>query len=412
MKRLLVVGCGFPQLSLLRLARKLGVHVIGADMDPKAVGVSECHEFFPVSTKDEHALITLVNNERIDAITTSGSEMALRTTAAVAAHTGLPFHADEETIRRCQEKDAMRAAYEAGGVAVPPFAGCATLEQARAFVARVSYPIVVKPARGWGQRGVARVDRDDELASAFESAHLHATSAGLATVVVEAWLEGREYSVNGWIENGELVSYCVTERLTVPGKKPLGVMLAEVYPSGLSPEDEARVVDEARRGARALGHLRGPCYSQVALGPRGCFLFETAARMGGGFDADVTYLASGVDLYRRVLGIALADETLEKTGVTGPKHGGAIAKFLVGKPGVVRAIDGLDEARVVPGIDDAVVFVPVSGTVHPLTDSAKRAGYVLAHGTSRDDATAAADRALSRIVIDTRAPAPTEATLA
>jgi len=234
MKRLLVVGCGFPQLSLIRLARTLGLHVIGADLDPHAIGVSACHEFFPVSTNDERALITLVRNERIDAITTTGSELALKTTAAVAAHTDLPFHADEETIRRCQEKDAMRAAYREGGVDVPPFAGCATLEQARAFIATVGYPIVVKPARGWGQRGVARVDRDDELASAFAAAHHHASSAGLATVVVEAWLEGREYSVNGWIEDGSLVSYCVTERLTVPGKKPLGVMLAEVYPSGLS----------------------------------------------------------------------------------------------------------------------------------------------------------------------------------
>jgi biotin carboxylase len=401
MKRLLVVGCGFPQLSLIRVARELGVRVIGADMDPRAIGVSHCHEFFPVSTSDAASLVTLVQNERIDAITTTGSELALKTTATVAAETGLPFHADEETVRRCQEKDAMRAAYRAGGVAVPPFAGCSTVDQARAFVAGVGYPIVVKPARGWGQRGVARVDRDDELPSAFQAAYHHATAAGLAIVVVEAWLEGREYSVNAWIEDGELVSYCVTERLTVPGNKPLGVMLAEVYPSGLSAEDEARVVEEARRGARALGHLRGPCYSQVALGPRGCFLFETAARMGGGFDADVTRLASGVDLYRRVLGIALGDEALERSGVTSEKHGGAIAKFLVGRPGLVRDVGGLDEARAVPGIDDAEVFVPIGGTVHPLTDSAKRAGYVLAHGTSREIATAAANQALSLISIDT-----------
>jgi biotin carboxylase len=206
--------------------------------------------------------------------------------------------------------------------------------------------------------------------------------------------------VNGWIEDGRLASYCVTERLTLPGRRPLGIMLAEVYPSGLSPEDEARVVDEARRGAVALGHTRGPCYSQVALGPRGCFLFETAARLGGGFDGDVTRLASGVDLYDRLLGVAVGDPALEKQGVVAPAHGGAIAKFLVGRPGVVRAVHGLGEARAMPGIDDAEIFVPVGGRVHPLTDSAKRAGYVLAHGASRDQATARADAALARITID------------
>ncbi|HEY6460075.1 MAG TPA: hypothetical protein VIY73_07985, partial [Polyangiaceae bacterium] len=215
--------------------------------------------------------------------------------------------------------------------------------------------------------------------------------------------EGREYSVNGWIEDGRLVSHCVTERITVPGNRPLGVMLAEAYPAGLSPADEARVVDEARRGAAALGHVRGPCYSQVALGPGGCVLFETAARLGGGFDADVTRLASGVDLYDRVLGVALGDASLEKQGPTAERNGGAIAKFLVGKPGAVRAVKGLDAARTIEGVDDAEVFVPVGGHVLPLTDSAKRAGYVLTHGSSRAEATERANRALAAIHIETEA---------
>jgi len=400
-KRLIVVGCGFPQLSLIRLARRLGIHVIGADFNPHAVGVKDCSEFAEVSTTDVEGLAALVKSSRADAITTSGSEASLRATAIVAARLGLPFHADPETIRVCQDKDAMRAAYEKGGVAVPTFASCESIDDARAFVKKHGYPVVVKPSRGWGQRGVSRVDSDGELDSAFAAARAHASTTELGTVVIEAWLEGREYSVNGWIEDGSLVSYCVTERLTVPGKRPLGVMIAEVYSSGLSQQDEARVIEEARRGARALGHLRGPCYSQVALGPRGCFLFETAARMGGGFDADVTRLASGVDLYARVLGIALDDRALERTGVESERHGGAIAKFLIGKPGVVRRVSGVEEARAVPGVDEAEVFVPVGGRVHPLTDSAKRAGYVLSHGTSRDAAMKAADRALSLMHLET-----------
>jgi len=409
-QRILIVGCGFPQLSLIRAAKKRGWHVIGADANPRAVAVKLCDEFHEASTGDVDALASVVRGARVDSVTTTGSEVALRATAELAARLGLRFYADPETVRRCQDKDAMRAAYAAGGVAVPPFAACETLEQARAFAHREGYPLVVKPSRGWGQRGVARVEDDAELARAFPEAQAHSASAGLPVVVVEAWLEGREYSVNGWIEDGRLASYCVTERLTLPGRRPLGIMLAEVYPSGLSPADEARVVDEARRGAAALGHTRGPCYSQVALGPRGCFLFETAARLGGGFDGDVTRLASGVDLYDRLLGVATGDLSLERQGVVAPTHVGAIAKFLVGRPGIVRAVRGLDEARAMPGVDDAEVFVPVGARVHPLTDSAKRAAYVLSHGDSREQATARADAALARITIDTHEEARAEAT--
>ena len=406
MKRVLVVGCGFPQLSLVRTARRMGLHVVGADRDPRAVAVKHCDEFFEVSTGDVDGLLDVLRRCGADGVTTTGSEVSLKATATVAARAGLPFYADPETVRRCQDKDAMRAGYAAAGLGVPAFARCATLDEAIAFAEARGFPLVVKPSRGWGQRGVARVESMVELTVAFEEARAHSVNAGLASAVVEEWLDGREVSVNGWVERGRLVGYCVTERITVPGNKPLGVMVAEVYPSGLSPEDEARVVEEARRGAAALGHTRGPCYSQVAIGPRGCFLFETAARLGGGFDADVTRLASGVDLYERLIGIALGDAALEQCGALAPAHGGAVAKFLVAEPGSVVAVKGLDDARALSGVDDAEVFVPVGGRVYPLTDSAKRAAYVLAHGTSRASALASADAALALIRIDTRADAP------
>jgi biotin carboxylase len=407
--RIVVVGCGFPQLSLVRAAKRRGLYVVGVDANPRAIAVNLCDAFHPVSTNDVDGLCDLIRRQRADAVTTTGSEVSLRATARVAGRLGLPFYADPDTVRRCQDKDVMRAAYASAGLAVPPFARCSMVDEARHFARDHGYPLVVKPARGWGQRGVARIDGDAELVRAFDEAKGQSANAGLPLVVIEAWLEGREYSINGWVEDGTLVSYCVTERITVPGKRPLGVMVAEAYPSGLAPEDEQRVVHEAHRGAAALGHRRGPCYSQVVLGNRNCFLFETAARLGGGFDADVTRLASGVDLYDRTIGVALGDPSLERQGVVSPRHGAAIAKFLIGRPGPVRAVRGLDDARRIEGVDDAQVFVGIGGQVMPLTDAAKRAAFVLAHGKAREEATARADAALACLHVDTADPAQAEA---
>ena len=402
----LIVGCGFPQLSLLRAAKALGLRVVGVDLNARAVGVAVCDEFHRVSTTDVDAIAALVTRTKILAITSTGSEASTKTAALVAARLSLPFYAAPETIRRCQEKDLMRAAYAAAKLRVPEFARCATIAEARTFAKRNGYPVVVKPSHGWGQRGVARVDEDEELARAFDDARAHDARVNgaleAASVVVEGWLEGREYSVNGWVERGELVSYCVTERIKVPGKRPLGVMIAELYPSGLSQAEEASVVDEARRGAAALGHTRGPCYSQVALSGDGLpRLFETAARLGGGFDADVTRLASGVDLYARVLGVALGSDALETSFASSPKHAAAIAKFLVARPGLVRQIDGVAAARAMPGVADVECFVAQGDEVYPLTDSAKRAAYVLAHGETRTEVTARATEALATLRIDT-----------
>jgi len=399
-----IVGCGFPQLGLIRTARALGLRVGGLDMNPEAVAVPLVHEFLKVSTSDAEGIAAATKTLGARGITTTGSEVALRATAAAAPALGLPFYATPDTVRRCQDKDAMRAGYEAAGLRVPKFVSCTELPEAQRFAAQVGYPVVVKPARGWGQRGVSRVNAESELASALHDALAHSESAGLRAAMVEEWLTGKEYSVNGFIEQGELVNYCVTERLTVPGNKPLGVMVAELYGSDLTPEQEQLVVIEARRGAKALGHTQGPCYSQVAFdAQRGvACLFETAARMGGGFDADVTRLASGVDLYARIVGLAMGDHKLVNTGVSGPRYPAAVAKFKIGAPGVLSQVEGLEAARALPGIVDAQVFVPVGGTVYPLTDSAKRAGYVLAHGASRQEVLARADAALETMVLRTQ----------
>ena len=60
MTRIVVVGCGFPQLSLVRAARAPRLFVIGADANPRAVAVAHCDEFDEVSTSDVDGLCDLV----------------------------------------------------------------------------------------------------------------------------------------------------------------------------------------------------------------------------------------------------------------------------------------------------------------------------------------------------------------
>src|SRR5262249_26043457 len=153
------------------------------------------------------------------------------------------------------------------------------------------FPLVIKPANGWGQRGVCRVEDEAHLLPAFDLAC--SVSHGNTGAVVEEHIRGHEVSVNGWVEDGMLAAYCITDREVFPGSRPLGVMRSEIAPSLLDANLVRSAVEVARAGARALGLRRGPCYSQVAVSGERAVLFETAARLGGGFDADVTRLHSG-----------------------------------------------------------------------------------------------------------------------
>jgi biotin carboxylase len=396
--RVLVVGCGFPQLGLLRVARELGLWVIGVDANPRAIGVAVCNDFREVSTHDGARIAEVARELRVQGITTCGSEIGLVSAARAAAELGLPFYGDVATVDRCQAKDQMRAAYLRGGAPIPAFAVVASSADVESFVRENGLPVVLKPSRGWGQRGVSKVEQPSELAPAFERAR-QASSAGV--VVVEAFIEGREFSVNAYTVNGKTTVYSVTERIITHYPDPPGITFAEWFPAGLDRADESRAVEAALAGVQALGIRRGPTYTQLRVGPRGAMIVETAYRLGGGLDPDVALLASGTSLFRKILGVALSRDDWENAGPEREAHGGAIGKFLIGRPGRVVAVHGLETARSMPGVIGAEVYVEPGGTVFPLTDGSKRAGHVLAVGRDRNEANARAESAAAAIRIET-----------
>jgi S-sulfo-L-cysteine synthase (3-phospho-L-serine-dependent) len=121
---------------------------------------------------------------------------------------------------------------------------------------------------------------------------------------------------------------------------------------------------------------------------------ELAARLGGGHDAELCRAAIGVDLNGLALAAALG-EPLE-TPEPAPA-GGVVVRFLVPPAGVLEQVDGLDEALAVDGVVDARVYRSPGWEFGEFRRGSDRAGYVLAHGGSRAEALARADRAAELI---------------
>lgn len=398
--RVLVVGCGFPQLGLLRFCKTEGLHVIGADANPTAVGVPLTDEFVHASTTDAGALARALRETGAAGVVTCGSEAALVPVSLAAREVGLPFYASPEVLEGFRMKHEMRRRYAEGGAPTPAYASARSLIEAQAFARQHPLPLVVKPARGWGQRGVRVVTTALELESAVTDALAvagQAAGSDGAVCVIEEFIEGREFSVNAYTEGDHTEVLAITERIITSYPDPPGITFAEVFPPSVSSAEASRLAEAAAAGARALGVTRGPTYTQLRSGPRGAYLVETAHRLGGGLDPDVTLLASGVSLYRKIVGVALGRREWERAGVEAPRHGGATGRFLVAQPGRVTAITGLDAARTMPGVVDAQLYVGVGDTVHPLTDGSRRAGHVLATGADREQAEARAQAALATL---------------
>jgi biotin carboxylase len=202
------------------------------------------------------------------------------------------------------------------------------------------------------------------------------------------------------------VALTVTDRLTAE-PPAFGVALAHVWPSV---HDAVPVVVVARAAVEAIGIRNGPSYTQVRLGPGGPVVMEVAARLGGGHDAELCRAALGIDLNGLAVAAALGearDDQLRAPPVVPPESArGAVVVFLVPPVGRLAAIEGVERAEAVDGVEWVRVYRRPGHVFGELRRGADRAGAVLATGAVRHEALARARRAADAVRFRLDADAP------
>ena len=138
---------------------------------------------------------------------------------------------------------------------------------------------------------------------------------------------------------------------------------------------------------------------EVIVTPDGPRIVEMAGRPGGGrIPTDLIPLTYGMDFVLDSLRLTLGCRPQEHKTC----ERGTAVYWIPAEPGVVRAVEGIDEALALPGVQDIVLNIEPGDVVEPVIDCVTRdkLGYVLADGDTVHDAIATAKRArdLCRIV--------------
>jgi len=383
-RRLLVLGAGPAQLGLLEAARAHGIWTAVCDRDPAAPGFAFADRRCIVSIEDEPAIERLAAALSLDGVIAPGTDWPVAVAARVAEKMALPHPISAATAMVATNKLRQREALTAAGVPQPRWQvvtdGESELE--------VALPVVVKAPDRVGQRGLSVVLERSELAGAISTAR--AASRGGA-VLVEEYLDGPEVTVSGFSAAGEFVPLAVTDRISAEAPA-FGVPLAQFWPS---PHAEA-AAEVTRRAVEALGIEEGPSYTQLRVSRGGPEVIDVAARLGGGHDAELVEVVTGVDLNDLALAAALGEPLAasELAGSYAETVGGAATRFLVAPPGVLESVEvpqGLN------GVVTVRIYHEPGYVFGPLTRASDRAGAVLAVGVTREEAVARAEVAVERI---------------
>ena len=302
-------------------------------------------------------------------------------------------------MRRLGDKIEAKLLAERSDVPIAPWSGgpVESLDAARRHAGTIGYPLMIKATSGGGGRGIRRVDGEDGLAAAFESARAEGLKAfGDATVFMERVVTDARHVEVQLIADTHGTVWAVGVRDCSMQRRNQKV-IEESQCIALTPDEDRELRAAAVRLAEAAGYENAGTVE---------FLYQPAERRFAFLEVNtrlqvehpVTELTTGLDLVKLQIHVA-GGGRLE--GEPPPTVGYAI------------------EARL-NAEDPQRAFAPAPGTIETLTfpvgpglrvDTGVAEGdvipaeydsmiaKVIAYGSNRDEALARLNRALSQTTV-------------
>lgn len=342
------------------------------------------------------AAITAAAAERpIDAVLSlddSATLLAARASQAL----GLP-HNDPDAALAARDKWVMREALRRGGVPVPDYRRYSLDTDPERVAGEVPFPVVVKPTRLSGSRGVIRADTTMEFVQAWRRTQQIVLRDGedleKGELLVERYLPGIEVALEGLLTAGELQTLALFDKPD-PLEGPFFEETIYVTPSRLPEATQTAIAARTAEAAAALGLREGPVHAELRVNDDGVWLIEMAGRSIGGLCSTILEFGTGISLEELILRHAVR-MPLPST----ERSGGAAGVMMIPIPkgGMLRHVSGLDSARNVPGITGLEITAPLNQPLTPLPEGASYLGFIFARAKTPQAAESALREAHGRI---------------
>lgn len=393
-RKIMILGASILQLPAIEKAVDMGLQVIVVDMDPHAIGFNVSGITKEViSTIDIPAIVDAAKRYQIDGIMTLATDMPMRSVAAVAKEMNL-VGITEETALKATNKAEMRMALQEENVPIPKFFKVSNKKEYMEAVKHFDVPFIVKPADSSGSRGIFEILdlTDQELIK--EAYNYSRTFSRVGDVVVEEYMSGPEVSVETLSIDGVCHVIQITDKLTTGA--PYYVEMGHSQPTRHSKETIEKIAKVAKAANRAIGIKNGPSHTEIIVTTEGPKVVELGARLGGdNITTHLVPLSTGVNMVECCIKIALG----EKPDIEPKYSKGAAVRYFKQREGVVKNIDGVEDAEKISGIQQISIVHGVGEKVTEITSSGARMGFVIAQSDNAEKAIEKCEQALKLIKV-------------
>ena len=379
-KAVLIFGVGPLQESIIKRAKKMGLYTVGIDPRADATCKDYVDAFEVVPGQDYEGHCAVVEKYGIDAIVTAATDKPLVMMARIAEKYGFPFYS-VETAQWSTDKFQMKERFELGGVPHAQGRLISTAGEAEGLV----FPVIVKPRDNSGSRGVKLCRNKEELEASINEA---LEVSKLDTVLVEEFIEGPEYSIEGLHHDGKSEVIQFTEKKTT--EFPYNVELGHIQPANISKENQQIIREIVSKIGSALHFENCPSHTELKINERGIFVIETSPRLGGDYiTSTLTPLSTGVNLEDELLKISLGESINPQ-----PKaiQYSSVRFFAFEEGCVIKHVSNEEFVKSWPHVVDFSFNLKEGQTVNRITSSLNRYGHIILTAGNRDAIEEALDK--------------------
>jgi biotin carboxylase len=387
---LLATTTGYQIRSFGDAAERLGVRLVFASDrcdrldDPwwdQAIAVR-----FHDPAGSVEAVIAGCAHTRVDGVLAVGDRPSVLAAqvARVLELPGNPPHAAAAS----RNKLATRRAFRAAGLMTPATFDAVPIDSDPTLVAvGHAYPLVIKPLALSGSRGVMRVDSPADFVPAFTRLRTMLQSIDVRSerdeahgyVLIESFVPGREYAVEGVLTNGDLQVFAIFDKPD-PLDGPFFEETIYLTPSRASEDALRAITGEIERAVRALGLSHGPVHAECRVNNKGVFVLEVAPRPIGGLCSRAVRLDGPdgpVSLEEVLLRHAIGEKVSTYRQAT---RSSGVMMIPIPARGVFRGVSGVEDACAIPRIDDIRITAKADETLVPLPEGRSYLGFIFASG--------------------------------
>jgi carbamoyl-phosphate synthase large subunit len=379
-RSILIFGVGELQRSIIIKAKDMGLFVVGIDPCADAACRNDVDVFEIVGGQDFEGTLAVAKKYSISALVTAATDKPLVMMAMVAKALDLPFYT-EDTAVWSTDKYQMKQRFIDGGV--PCARGRLVHHSDEAN--DLYFPIICKPRDNSGSRGVKLCRNIEELQECIDEALQYSR---MDTVLVEEFIEGKEYSIESLHYKGKCEVIQFTEKRTTPF--PYNVELGHVQPANLSEAQKDSIRNIINKIASCMKFENCPSHTELKINDRGIFVIETSPRLGGDYiTSTLTPLSTGVNLEEQLINIAMGCDV--DTSHKLNQYSG-IRFFSFDTDSVINRVPDYNFVISWPHVVDYSFKLSVNDRVNPITSSLNRYGHIILQTGSRESLDDAFDK--------------------